>query len=48
MSAEKVASRATDGLATFWRNLLEGYAWFEERGRPPEVSVDAKGRYLFR
>jgi murein L,D-transpeptidase YafK len=48
MSAENVAARATGGVAGFWRNLQEGYAWFEDRGRPPEVSVDAKGRYLLR
>lgn len=31
----------------FWTNLKDGYDWFEETGRPPEVQV-AEGRYVFR
>ncbi len=30
----------------FWQNLAEGYRWFEEYGRPPEVGVQA-GKYVF-
>lgn len=30
----------------FWRNLKEGYDWFEERGRPPDVEV-AERKYVF-
>jgi len=31
----------------FWKNLAEGYSFFEERGRPPTVEVQA-GKYVFR
>ena len=30
----------------FWRNLKEGYDWFVETGRPPNVDVEG-GRYVF-
>lgn len=30
----------------FWRNLAEGYAWFERTGRPPDIGV-REGRYVF-
>jgi murein L,D-transpeptidase YafK len=30
----------------FWRNLKEGYDYFEAEGRPPDVRV-ARGRYVF-
>jgi len=29
-----------------WRNLQEGYAFFEREGRPPDVNV-REGRYVF-
>ncbi len=32
----------------FWENLEEGYRYFERRHRPPRVSVDRRGRYVFR
>lgn len=35
-------------LAAFWRNLKEGYDYFETRKQLPSVSVDADGRYEFR
>ncbi len=30
----------------FWRNLKEGWDWFEEKRQPPEVGV-REGRYVF-
>ena len=30
----------------FWRNLKEGYDWFEQKGSPPNVKVEEK-RYVF-
>ncbi|HEX4385210.1 MAG TPA: hypothetical protein VH083_19760 [Myxococcales bacterium] len=33
--------------AAFWRNLKEGYDWFERDHVPPKVSVDKQGRYRF-
>ncbi len=47
--------RMTDGNMTaqrqspwagFWANLKEGYGWFEQNHRPPNVTV-AGGRYIF-
>jgi murein L,D-transpeptidase YafK len=35
-------------LRAFWENLREGDAIFLERGEPPGVSVDKRGRYAFR
>lgn len=31
---------------SFWQNLREGYDWFEEKKRPPNVEVEGK-RYVF-
>ncbi len=31
---------------SFWRNLQEGYLWFEEKARPPNVEV-AQKKYIF-
>lgn len=31
---------------TFWQNLKEGYDWFEQQGRPPNVEHQ-NGRYVF-
>lgn len=41
---------AEDELAvrTFWDNIRTGYDWFETKRTLPIVSVDAKGKYLFR
>lgn len=30
----------------FWRNLTEGYEYFERHRRPPNVEVE-DGRYVF-
>lgn len=35
------------GLMDFWRNLKEGYDFFEKTHRLPKVSVDHLGKYLF-
>ena len=32
---------------TFWENLREGYAFFENTRRPPDVTVEGM-RYVFR
>jgi murein L,D-transpeptidase YafK len=32
--------------ARFWANLKEGYDWFEQTGRPPNVEVQGR-RYVF-
>lgn len=32
----------------FWKNLQEGYDFFEQHKSLPSVTVDAKGKYLFR
>jgi len=34
-------------LLDFWRNLARGYRLFEERGVPPRISVNSKGRYIY-
>jgi len=35
------------GLMDFWLNLKEGYDLFEKNRRPPRISVDRRGKYLF-
>jgi murein L,D-transpeptidase YafK len=39
--------RSEPDLVLFWRNLKEGYDYFEKNRRPPAVSVDRGGRYVF-
>jgi len=36
------------GRIEFWKNLQEGYNYFELMRSPPKLLVDAKGRYLVR
>ncbi|HEX8545692.1 MAG TPA: L,D-transpeptidase family protein [Cytophagaceae bacterium] len=31
----------------FWKNLKEGYDYFEKRRTPPIIGIDGKGRYMF-
>jgi len=38
---------ANPANAAFWRNLKEGYDWFDREHAPPKVTVDRKGRYSF-
>lgn len=35
------------GLMEFWRNLKDGYDRFARDRRPPKVTVDRRGKYLF-
>ncbi|MFH0895165.1 MAG: L,D-transpeptidase family protein [Bacteroidota bacterium] len=37
-----------EALINFWGNLKTGYEYFEKNHTLPHVSVDAKGKYLFR
>ena len=34
-------------IIVFWKNLKEGYDYFERRRTPPMIAIDGKGRYLF-
>lgn len=34
-------------ILAFWKNLKDGYEYFEKRRHPPMIGVDGKGRYLF-
>ena len=34
-------------LLAFWKNLREGYRWFEVHAKPPRVRVTPKGAYTF-
>jgi murein L,D-transpeptidase YafK len=43
--SELIAARPAN--AAFWRNLKEGYDWFDRERVPPKVTVDRKGRYHF-
>jgi murein L,D-transpeptidase YafK len=40
--------RKDGSLRDFWMNLKEGHDFFEKERRLPVVTVDARGRYLFR
>jgi len=44
---ELLADPAYGEHHAFWANLYEGERMFEETRRPPRVSVDWRGRYLF-
>jgi murein L,D-transpeptidase YafK len=39
--------RPEPALLEFWRNLADGYAFFEQTGRVPWVTVGQDGRYAF-
>ena len=39
--------RGRPELLAFWQNLKQGYDAFEKERRPPRVSVDRGGRYVF-
>ena len=47
---EEMAKRLDAGpeLVDFWKNLKEGADFQRKRGRLPVVTVDRKGRYIFR
>jgi len=46
MTAEWMLKTAGEAHAEFWKNLQEGYEFFEKNGTPPQVTV-AGGRYAF-
>ena len=46
MDAANLEAQASSPWADFWKNLKEGYDWFERCGRPPNVEVEEK-RYVF-
>lgn len=42
-------AKAGDGkMLAFWTNLREGYTFFENNRSLPSISVDGKGKYIFR
>jgi len=46
MTDEEIAVHENNRWIDFWRNLKIGYDWFEQKRKPPTVSVrDAK--YVF-
>jgi murein L,D-transpeptidase YafK len=47
MSAERLARTTNDPWHDFWRNLKEGYDWFQSHGLPPDAQVENR-RYVFR
>jgi murein L,D-transpeptidase YafK len=47
MTDERQSAMLGDSNCEFWKNLAEGYVWFEKTGVPPEVSV-VDGRYVFK
>lgn len=46
MTSERMAKVRGNRWESFWKNLQEGYDWFEDKGVPPNVEVKEK-RYLF-
>ena len=46
MTTENMAKHRENKWALFWKNLKEGYDWFEEKKVPPNVEVSAK-KYVF-
>jgi len=46
MTEENLSEHATSEHYPFWRNLKEGWDWFETHRRPPNVEVE-NGRYVF-
>ncbi len=47
MTAAKMKEHEGSRWVDFWTNLKEGYDWFEDKGRPPEVTVEGL-RYRFK
>ncbi|KAA5605702.1 2-dehydro-3-deoxyphosphooctonate aldolase [Roseospira marina] len=46
LTPDALAADADHPWAAFWANLAEGYRWFEDTARPPDVTV-REGRYRF-
>ena len=47
MTEARVRASAGDPNEGFWKNLREGYDWFNNNHLPPEVSVEG-GKYVFK
>jgi murein L,D-transpeptidase YafK len=43
-----VANIESPGLIAFWKNLQQGYLYFERKKALPKISVDKNGYYEFR
>jgi len=37
-----------EGLITFWKNIQPGYDYFEKCHQLPKITIDEKGKYLFK
>lgn len=46
MTPDALAAHADHPWADFWAGLAQGYRWFKDTGRPPDVTVRS-GRYVF-
>ncbi len=46
MTSENFRRHADSSWMEFWQNLKEGYDFFEQKGRPPNVEVQ-NGHYVF-
>lgn len=46
MTDKNMAAHAGNDHIGFWKNLKEGWDWFERESRPPNVNVNQK-RYVF-
>ena len=46
MTGENLGEHSGNEHIEFWRNLQDGWDWFEEKKRPPNVTVE-EGEYVF-
>lgn len=46
MTGENLGDHSENEHIEFWRNLQDGWDWFEEKKRPPNVTVE-EGKYVF-
>jgi murein L,D-transpeptidase YafK len=46
MTGENLGDHSENEHIEFWRNLQDGWDWFEEKKRPPNVTVE-EGEYVF-
>jgi len=46
MTEERLSKEANSPWHAFWKNLKQGYDWFEQKKTPPNVNVSGK-RYIF-
>lgn len=47
MSHSRLLAEIDHRWYLFWRNLKDGYVFFEQHRRPPNVKVSREGKYLF-